>query len=560
MLTVENDRLVVKTRTQTAVFEAGRLVSLKGADGREHLQGAAPELPCPLQLIYAGNERVPLGGNAGDHVSVAALNDSRAEMRFESWHGDGVVAVSEDPQSGDVTIEPSGYASRPGLRAVQYTLSGIGTGLELVAPFFQGIRLPLEDPLIHNTRWQWPSSWEAGLAILQGPGGGFWVHCRDTRFRYKALQVGLPQQPRCLGLQTEAYGPTDLCLAAGGLAWRINVYPGDWTAPAAAYRDWLQAAWDLPPEAAQPGWVRKLRLAVSWCPTQPAILDALARHLSPAEVLLHIPLWRQDPYDENYPSFTASEEGRQFIRQARAMGFRTMPHFNSIDMDPTHPAYACLRDFQYRGIESRRVEGWVWHNGVQPVMESNAARGRHRDKKTMVKIHPGLAMWRSILARNVKAAADALELDCVFLDVTLCTWNLHNGLVENQTATEGMRRLIADVASLNNGLAVGGEGRNEITMLRQAFGQVHLFTSWQQSCPGLERLDAGGGCPLNEFLFCRWCRSFGYSGLGGATPDQKMRMRLHQRLGCIPTVTIGSAAEIDTPNRAVAEAIGRARA
>ena len=558
MLTIEQDRLIIKTCTQVAVFEAGRLASLKSADGREYVQAPSPG-PCPLQLIYAGGERVPLGGNAGDSVSIAALSDYRAEMRFESWHGDGVVAVSEDPQTGDVVIEPSGYASRPGLRAVQYTLAGIGEGLEVVAPFFQGVQLPLEDALIHNTRWQWPSSWEAGLAILHRPDGGFWVHCRDTQYRYKALQVGLPQMPRCLGLQTEPYGPTDGCLAAGGLAWRINVYQGDWTLPAAAYRDWLRSAWSLS-DAVRPPWVRKLRFAVSWCPTEPAVLDALAKRLSPAEVLLHIPNWRSDPYDENYPTFAASAEGRRFIQQARSMGFRTMPHFNSIDMDPTHPAYTYLRDFQYRGIESKRVEGWVWHNGMQPVMESNTARTQNRDKKTMVKIHPGLAMWRSILAGNIKAAADDLGLDTAFLDVTLNSWNLHNCLVENQTATEGMRRLIADIAAINGGLAVGGEGRNEITMQHQAFGQVHLFQSWQQSRPGLERLEQGAACPLNEFLFGQWCRSFGYSGLAGATSDQEMRMRLHSKLGCIPTVTIGSAAELENPNRAVAEMLEQARA
>ena len=102
----------------------------------------------------------------------------------------------------------------------------------------------------------------------------------------------------------------------------------------------------------------------------------------------------------------------------------------------------------------------------------------------MVKIHPGLAMWRSMLARGVKAAADDLALDTVFLDVTLNTWNLHNCLVENQTSTEGIRRLIGEVAALNGGLAVGGEGRNEMTMQFQSFGQVHLFKSWQENCPG----------------------------------------------------------------------------
>ena len=47
------------------------------------------------------------------------------------------------------------------------------------------------------------------------------------------------------------------------------------------------------------------------------------------------------------------------------MGFHAMPHCNAIDMDPTHPAYAYLRDFQYRDIESKQIQGWVWHHGIR---------------------------------------------------------------------------------------------------------------------------------------------------------------------------------------------------
>jgi len=168
----------------------------------------------------------------------------------------------------------------------------------------------------------------------------------------------------------------------------------------------------------------------------------------------------------------------------------------------------------------------------------------------MVKIHPGLAMWRSILAEHVRDAAQALSLELAFLDVTLCTWNLHNCLVENMTPTEGMKRLIAAVAGIGDGLFVGGEGRNEVTMTEQCFSQVHLFRSSGRSIDGLERT---GGCPLNEFLFGRWSRSFGYSSLGGRTDDEQMRMRLHVSLGAMPTVTIQSAAEIEQPTPAVEE-------
>ena len=124
------------------------------------------------------------------------------------------------------------------------------------------------------------------------------------------------------------------------------------------------------------------------------------------------------------------------------------------------------------------------------------------------------------------------------------------------TPTEGMRKLIHHVASLGQGLAVGGEGLNEITMQGQSFGQVHLFKSWQQSIEGLERT---GGCDLNAFLFEGLCGTFGYSSLGGQNADQELRMRMHLEHGAVPTITIRSAQEILSPNAAVRHMLDRAK-
>lgn len=555
MLRVEKKRIRAETKTLKAVIEGGAITSLVSKlDGKTYLR--ARQGPGALELAFRDGEVLPLGTEPGDRATNLRINDHRAEVRIEGWHGDGVIGFSEDPASGDLLVEPAGYTSRPGLRACRWTICGIGPELELIAPFWQGIRLPLEDPLIRNTFWNWPQSWEAGLAILQGRGGGIWLHCRDDRHRYKNLLVGCAEDARRLGLETEGYGPLEDNLSAGGLTWRINVYQGGWKRPAGAYRRWLEDAYGLR-GAGRAEWLSGLRLAVSWCPCEAGVLDALAKRLDPSAVLLHVPRWRDDPYDVNYPTFRASAKGRRFIRKAQAMGFRTMPHFNAIDMDPTHPTYPLVRDFQYRDAGDGRVRGWVWHGGrTRQVPESNAARLRHRDKKTMVKIHPGLSMWRSILTENVRAAVEALDLAVVFLDVSMNTWNLRRCLVDSVTPTEGIKRLIADVGAIREGLVVGGEGRNEIVMQGESLAQVHLFkSSGRENIEGLERT---GRCPLCEYLFGRWCRSFGYSHLGGATPEEQLRMKLHVDLGAIPTVTLRSAGEIAEANPAMEELLSAA--
>lgn len=548
---VQEHKIIIDTHTQSAVIEKGFLTSLKSKKtGEEFIEGVAVDKSAALQLIYRGNEIIPVDESKFGNITTRQISPLKAEIVFHSWDGDGVIWVSVEPESGDILIEPSAYSSRPGVLACRWNMAGIRHDLQLVAPFFQGVKLKLDDALIANSHWDWPFYWEAGLAILQSNKGGFWIHTQDNRYRYKALHVGAGAQKNHLGFDTQAYGPIDDNLSAGGLAWRINVFKGDWNVPAELYRDWLWDAYNLrAEEQTRREWTRDVKFAVSWCPGEENILDAISKKVNPKHCLIHYPNWRTDPYDENYPNYIPSEQAKAFIKKGHAMGFRMMPHFNSVDMDPSHPAYAYLRDFQYRGIEGKDLRGWSWYQGRGlGVPESNASRLNNRDKKVMVKVHPGLSMWRSILGENILQAADELDLETVFIDVTLVSHNLYNCFVEATTPTEGMKKIIAHVASLKDGLVVGGEGLNEITMQGLSFAQAHLFKSWQSSIDGLERT---GGCKLNDFLFGKLCRTFGYSGLSGRNEDHALRMKMHLEHGAIPTVTIRSAKDIESPNPSV---------
>lgn len=555
MVTCTSDSIRVETFSQEALFRNGFLMSLRSKlTGAEYVAGEAAG--SALQLVYPNVGTVDVIGELAAQIEVLPLSPSAAQFRFSGWDADGVVTISEDPETGDVLVEPSAYSSRPGVLACRWTLPPLRADLELVAPFYQGVRLPLADPLLQR-RWAWPIHWEAGLAILQGGSDGFWIHCRDDRYRYKALNISDGR----LGFDTDAYGPLDRSLGAGGLVWRINVYRGDWRVPAGIYRDWLWTAYRLDrAERSRREWVGDIGLALSWYNGDLELLDALAERIDPRRVLLHYSSWRTDPYDENYPTYVPSEQARTVFAKAQAMGFHIMPHCNSVDMDPTHPAYAYLRDFQYREPLGRRLLGWGWDpdsGRVLGVPNSYHSLAGNRRRKVMVKIHPGLAMWRSILAENIRGAVETLETDAVFIDVTLCSHNLDNCLVENITSSEGMHRLIAQIAALGDGLVVGGEGLNEITMQGLSFAQAHLFDSHHRTAEGLDRC---GGTPLCAFLFGRLCRTFGYSRLSGATEDEVLRMRIHESLGAIPTLTVQRAEQIRQPNEAVARALEAAGA
>jgi len=551
LVQIVNNQVFIETGTLTAIFQDGFLRSLKSKTSEEDFIESFNKTEFSvLQLIYPHAETISFDERSATSIDLNQVSEQRVEIIFHSWNGDGVISVYTDDETGDLIIEPSAFSSRPGVLACRWNIPGIKNDLQLVAPFFQGIKMDLNDPLIQDSRWTWPMYWEAGLAILQSRNGGFFIHTQDTRYIYKALKVGDKKARNILGLDTEAYGPIDHNLAAGGLSWRINVFEGDWQVPAMRYRNWLWEAYDLKrQENVRKEWTHDIKFAISWCPGDPEILDVLAKKIPPSKVLLHYPDWRTDKYDQNFPTYLPGKEAQGFIGKAHEMGFHIMPHFNAIDMDPSNPVYNLVRDFQYRNIESKEIQGWSWVDGkVLGVPESNESRMHNRENNVMVKIHPGLSLWRSILGENVLKATHKLDLECVFIDVTLVTQNLHNCLVESMTSTEGMKRLIENIMNLGSGLVLGGEGLNEITMQGLSFAQAHLFRSWHDTIEGIERT---GNCNLNQVLFGDLCKTIGYSNMGGKDENEEKRMQIHLEHGGIPTVTINSVEELKNPNATV---------
>ena len=550
MITVCGNTVTVSTKTLDAVLTDGALVSLRDKSGRSFLTEGAASSPV-LEILCRSDVRRPLAKGRETKIRCVPLSDTWAEIRIDALEGTGVLSVTEDEENGDLLIEPEVSSLRHGILAARWTLSGIDPSLRIAAPFFQGVDMELTDPLLENRKWIWPHRWEAGLCIFHDGDAGFWVHCRDTASRAKSLFTG---KDRTVSFDTEAWGPVDHSQSAGGIAWRINVFRGGWRTPAAAYRDWLWDAYSLAGEESRRfAWQKEISLALSWAPADADLLRALAKKVDPKRVLLHVPHWRVHGYDQCYPDFTPSESFKEYLKFASSLGFHVMPHANSVDMDPSMPEYLSVGDFKYRELESGTLMGWSW--GI-PMPHAGPALNENRRYNVMVKIHPGLSLWRSILCENIDRALAALDYgtDTVFTDVTLCSYNLENALVDNTTTMEGMKLLIDRVSRIHGGLAVGGEGLNEMTMQKLSFAQVHLFDFNLNGEP----LARTGKCDLNQFLFGRLCRAFGYSGLGGKDENEVIRSRVHEEHGCIPTIIVGSAADIDTPTPEVARMLKRA--
>jgi hypothetical protein len=217
-----------------------------------------------------------------------------------------------------LVVEPSAQTIRRNLCSVRWSLPGIAGRLKLVAPFYQGCRQDLTHPLVAGKYWEWPCSWEAGLVVLQGQRDGFSVATYDGLHQPKAVGVGA--DAHALEFHTLIHGPATSSVAVGSLPWVIATHEGDWPVAASGYREWLhrEAGADRL-RLRRPDWAGDIRLALQWCGNNLDVLDAVAKVIAPANVLIHQAAWRADAYDVNYPEYRASKAGQAFLAKGRAI-------------------------------------------------------------------------------------------------------------------------------------------------------------------------------------------------------------------------------------------------
>lgn len=552
MIRIEQNRVIAQTARLTAEFENGRLLSLTSAlDGERYLYDPDHESRAyPVSVVYPMKRTADLGRTETVNMEYVQYNDRLVIIVMDGWFGHAELKIEEEA-SGALCITPSVHTARPGVRACRWDLFGIREDLLVTVPFMQGFRAPMEEPLLRNEVLQhlpYPSKWEAGFVAFGNERGGFWIQSAESRSRFKYLHLGHKDTPYAVGLDSENTGPYEGRLSAGGVSWHVDVYEGDWTVPVCAYRALLKTTpmWKKS-EQNKPAWFDDIRLAISWCPTDINVLQALKKKIDPHRVLIHVPHWREKKYDQCYPDFTPSADGKAFIKAGLELGYHMAPHCNSLEIDPSVDAFELVRDFRYRDADSHDAFGWGWNeNGFVGVPEANVSLRSNRRWNVMTKIHPALPAWQNLLAKNVKAAVDVLGTDTMFLDVSLCMWNLDMGYVNDATPMEGMEMVFDLISKINGGLTLGGEGLDEALMF-QHFAQGH------------SALLEGGGVipaeyyvPVNHILMGELCHLIGYHG-GSAEQDLRDRNR-----GFVPTLSISSVEAFDDPSSLEYSIIARA--
>jgi len=543
MIRLTDKGLMIRSKTTVAEFEGIRLVSLKDAvTGEEFLDRSLAEGVPGFQLYHQNGKASPLGTHPlASQVHYTLLTERIAEIVLNDWECDLSVRVSVDEENGDILLEPSAWTMQGGVAGLGMSLAGVRQDLQVVAPFQQGARAPLNHPQMAHKVADWPANWEAGFLVLAGRESGFTAQAWDERFIYKGVRLGHEQNPQVVTLVTYAHGPLEMNRCVGNLCWRLSAYRGDWTIPVRRYRDWYWRAYRLE-EAARlrPDWLEEIKLTISWCPTNLALLDELARRINPRQVFIHLPNWRPYKYDQDYPTYVADEAGRAFLLKARAMGYHVAPHTNTCQMSPDHPFFFQARDFCTRSPLDMRWGGWSWLPvkgwGSFGPPQSYSLMPARKDWNILVNVHLAWSPWRRQLTRQVADLIRDLGLDAIFVDVSQWIHNSDNSLLENLTYAEGSLKLIRELVDLAPGFCVSGEGRNEISTQFLSLTQFHLYNfahvhaidgqdvSWVEECTE----------PVNELLFKGLARGIGYHYGQGANRRHMIEATLKQ--GAIPTL------------------------
>jgi hypothetical protein len=548
MIQVTENGLLIETRTTRVRFSGSRLVSIQDAvTHEEFLDPALAKDVHGFELFHQNGKIFPLGIHPlASQVNTTLITERIGEILLKDWECDVSIRVSIDETSGDILLEPSAWSMQGGIAGLAFNIAGIRTDLEVVGPFQQGAKAPLSHPQMQGKNAGWPYDWEAGFLGFAGNDSGFTVQAWDESFIPKGVILGREKAPQAVSFITYARGPLEANRCVGNLCWRISAYRGDWRTPVLRYRDWYWMAYHLEDAARlRPQWLDQLKLAISWCPTNPDLLDALARKVDPQQVFLHLPHWRPFEYDQDYPTYTAGTEGAAFIAKAREMGYHVAPHANACQMSPDHPFFFQARDFCTRSPQDLRWGGWSWLPvegwGSFGPPQSYSLMPARKDWNVLVNVHLAWSPWRRQLTRQVADLVREHKLDSIFVDVSQLIHNSDNAVLENLTYAQGSLKLIRELAEIAPGLCVSGESRNEISTQYLSVEQFHLFNFAHASA--IDGVDVSWvnevTAPVNEILFKGLARGIGYNYGKGNNRIPMIDATLKQ--GAIPTLILESS-------------------
>ena len=314
---VDGQRILVDTATLVAVLDGGRLVSLRSRRTGEELLGGKGGDGSPLALVYPRRR--------ARARRAASLRAGRGARPLGHARRGRPLRLGRRRRRSSVTADPENGRPRPRARGLLVATRRARVPLhdrgDPRRPRPRRALLPGRAPPARG-----PAAARQPLAVADALGSGprdprragrrasgstrgttVTDTRRSTSARARALARSASTRRRG--------GRSTTTASAGGLAWRVNVFDGDWTVPAARYRDWLWArVRPRGPRARAPRVGPRTSASPSrGAPATPRSSTRSRAWVPPRRVLLHYPDWRTLPYDESYPTFEPSEPAKAFV-------------------------------------------------------------------------------------------------------------------------------------------------------------------------------------------------------------------------------------------------------
>ena len=547
---VVDNSVFVETDTYEVQFSDGVITYLSNK-----LTGEAYTLPLGGGGVTGFRGRSGLLKRDGRSIwtDQATLTEARkiaplkAEILFRQGRNEVRLFIGVDARSGDLLLEQEGTSDTAGVYGIQWGCVNLNSGnLDLILPADGGQIINTMAPFTSRSfHYPFPS-WEVQLAILQGEQGGFFVRGTDETFQFKVLHYEKYFESFALGFETQNQAPFDALTSAKSIVWRLNTYSGDWRVPARQYREWMEQTFKPWRLDEMPAWVGEIGLVVTYIDPRldVGILDKLAEQVDPTKTLLYVVEWRRDPFDVNFPDYTAKPGFGRFVEVARQYGFRVMAHVNLIGVNADHPLYAEVQKFQYRNPWTGNLMGWFWDRTDIP-------------RNRIAAINPASAEFRKYFVQQLKEVWQKYGVDAFFLDVSARIENDANGLIQGLNAGQGNVLLHKELAAAMPGVVFGGESLHEVTFFRESFAQ-----RWKNP-PQWDPTRRSTPHPISAFLFSPYTVPYGYLAL--PNPDRSPQLYqeyldAYEIWGVLPTLRLSSVADLGPEQMRTQELLSIARA
>lgn len=383
---------------------------------------------------------------------------------------DGCVLTEIKQENAAVTIRQ--HASCPtldekgGIAGSYFTLELSDTYAVLV-PAWNGVRLTKNNPLFWDGR---ATRVEIGLLdlqlpmlILEGPDGGFLLYAEDRGHQFKAFDIRHEDSLFRIQVETIPQAPFAEIRDFSTVTWRMLPYTGGWENAAACYRSVLKELYPLEEaDARRPAWAKDITLFFLTDIGDRRELEALAARVDPAKVLLHVPGWRKELYDVNWPDLTPRKGFAEDVAFAHKLGFRVQLHCNMNGFQQELPEFA-----EHAACQSRdKFTGELAYADFSDAV-------RHYK---FAQMNPASSGWRKHLIDRIVAAVRETGADAVHLDESLFARNDRNGLIDGLTSQQGNVLLHKELLdALPAGIALGGESITECNAQYATFLQSHVY-------------------------------------------------------------------------------------